>query len=103
MPASRQRPSQNWLRMLLRITKKRWISFAVYKEISVDVYHDRYQIEKIPLNAYHGKYGISGILPESVSLYILKWQYNSGITQCTHTSRKGASSRTLCHRTTVKA
>ena len=50
---------------------------------------------------YHCKYGISGILPESVSLYTLKRQFNSDITQCTHTSRKGASSRALCHRATV--
>lgn len=100
-PASKQSPKGNYLRKLLRITKKRWISFAVYKEISVDVYHDRYQIEKICLNAYHCKYEIGEILSESVSLYTLKRQFISDITQCTHTSRIGASSMALYHRTTV--
>jgi len=68
----------------------------------VEAYHDRYQIEKIPLNAYHCKYEISGTLPESVSLYTLKRQFNSDITQRTHTSRKGTSSRALCHWTIIK-
>ena len=40
------------------------------------MYHDRYQIEKIPLNAYHRKYEISGTLPESVSLYTFKWEFS---------------------------
>ena len=88
--------------MLLRITGKHWISFAAYREISVDAYHDMYQIEEICLNAYHRKYEISKILPESVSLYILKRQFNSDITQCAHTFRKGASSMAPYHRTTVK-
>ena len=68
----------------------------------MEAYHDRYQIEKIPLNAYHCKYEISGTLPESVSLYTLKRQFNSDITQRTHTSRKGTSSRALCHWTIIK-
>ena len=51
---------------------------------------------------YHCKYGISEILPESVSLYTLKRRFNSDITHCTHTSPKGASSRALFHRETVK-
>ena len=34
---------------------------------------------------YHCKYGISEILPESVSLYTLKRQSNSDATQYTHT------------------
>ena len=42
----------------------------------MDAYHDRYQIEKIPLNAYHCKYEISGTLPESVSLYTFKWEFS---------------------------
>ena len=67
----------------------------------MDVYHDRYQIRKIRLNVYLCQYEIGGILPESVSLYTLKGQFISDITQCTHTSRKGASSRALCHRATV--
>ncbi len=67
-----------------------------------NMYHDRYQIEKIPLNAYHCKYGISEILSESVSLYTLKRRFNPDITHCTHTSRIGASSMALYHRTTVK-
>ena len=67
-----------------------------------NMYHDRYQIRKIRLNVYHCKYEICGILHESVSLYILKRQFNSDVTQCTHTSRIGASSMALYHRTTVK-
>ena len=102
MPAFRQHPKQSCLRKLAQITKKPWISFAAYRAISRDAYHDRYQIEEIPLNAYRCKYEISGILLESVSLYTLKWRFNPDITHCTHTSPKGASSRALFHRATVK-
>lgn len=102
MPASRQRPKRNHLKILSQITGKPWIPFEAYREISADAYHDRYQIELISLNAYHCKYEISGTLPESVSLYTLKRQSNSDATQCTHTSRIGASSRALFHRATVK-
>lgn len=86
----------------LRPYIKPWILSAAYREISVDAYHDRYQIEEIFHDVYHCMYEISGILPESVSLYTLKRQFISDITQCAHTFRKGASSRALCHWTTVK-
>lgn len=102
MPAFELRPYMKCPRKLWQITGKPWISSAAYKAISGNAYHDGYQIEEICLNAYHGKYETSGILPESVSLYTLNRQFNSSITQCTHTSRIGASSMALYHRTTVK-
>ena len=88
--------------MLSQITGKRQISSAAYRAISGNAHHDRYQIEEICLDAYHCQYEISEILTESVSLYTLKRQFISDITQCTHTSRIGASSMALYHRATVK-
>ena len=102
MPASKQRPKENCLRKLWRITGKHQISSAAYRAISGNAHHDVYQIEEISRDVYHRKYETSGILPESVSLYTLNRQFNSSITQCTHTSRIGASSMALYHRTTVK-
>ena len=69
MPAFKLRPKQNCLRKLSQITGKPWILSAAYKAISGNAYHDRYQIEQISLNAYHCKHEISGILPESASVY----------------------------------
>lgn len=68
----------------------------------MEAYHDRYQIEEISHDVYHCKYEIRKIMLESVSLYTLKRQFISDITQCTHTSRKVASSRALFYRPTVK-
>ena len=42
MPAFKLRPKLICLRRLAQITGKRWISSAVYKEISGNAYHDRY-------------------------------------------------------------
>lgn len=102
MPAFKLDFKRNRLRKMWQITGKRWISSAVYRGIRENAYHDRYQIEEIFHDVYHCMYEISGILPESVSLYTLKRQFISDITQCAHTFRKGASSRVLYHLTTVK-
>ena len=64
------------LRKLWRIAGKPWISSAAYRAISGNACHDRYQIEEICLDAYHCKYEIGGILPESVSLYTFKWEFS---------------------------
>lgn len=42
MPASKQRPKENCLRKLWRITGKPWISSAAYRVISGNAYQDRY-------------------------------------------------------------
>lgn len=102
MPAFKLDFKRNRLRKMWQITGKRWISSAVYRGTRENAYHDRYQIEEIFHDVYHCMYEISGILPESVSLYTLKRQFISDITQCAHTFRKGASSRVLYHLTTVK-